>query len=130
MLVFFVQFSVDQINSSRIGLLTDMVYAAKEQAKQEGCFTEDIKQELIGNICTAFGIDASQIIIEAGEDVHYRLENAEGYNRSQWERGLIHYRISVPVGQIMAGTKLFGIKEEENSYVYIIDSYAASERLP
>ena len=35
MLVFFVQFSMDQINSSRIGILSDMVYAAKEEAKQE-----------------------------------------------------------------------------------------------
>ena len=46
MLVFFVQFSIDRINFSRIGILLDLVYTAKEEAKQEGCFTQQIRSEL------------------------------------------------------------------------------------
>ena len=67
MLVFFVQFSMDQINSSRIGILSDMVYAAKEEAKQEGCFTQRIKDDLIANVSSALQIDPSDVRIEATE---------------------------------------------------------------
>lgn len=130
MLVFFVQFSMDQINSSRAGLLTDMVYAAKEKAKQEGCFTEEIKAELTANICNAFGIDPEDVHIEATETVQYRIMDAGSYSAGDWERGLIHYKVSVPIGELMAGRRLFGIREEENTYMYVIESYAASERLP
>ena len=132
MLVFFVQFSMDQINSSRIGRLSDLVYAAKEEARQEGCFTDEIRARLTAQISNEFGIDPSLVLIEAtGEqDRRYRIMSADGYGASDWERGLIHYRISVPVGEIMAGRKLFGIREEDNTYNYVIDSLAAREKLP
>lgn len=130
MLVFFVQFSMDQVNSSRTGLLTDMVYAAKEKAKQEGCFTEEITDELRENICSAFGVDPAEVLIEATNTVKYRIMDAGTYTQADWERGLIYYKVSVPVGEIMAGRRLFGIKESDNTYMYTIESYTASERLP
>lgn len=130
MLVFFVQFSMDQVNSSRTGLLTDMVYAAKEKAKQEGCFTKDITDELRDNICSAFGISPSDVVIEATDTVKYRIMDAGTYTQADWERGLIYYKVSVPVGELMAGRRLFGIRESDNTYLYTIESYTASERLP
>ncbi|NMA93949.1 MAG: hypothetical protein GX975_04720 [Clostridiales bacterium] len=130
MLVFFVQFSMDQINSSRIGLLSDMVYAAKEEAKQEGCFTQKIRDDLRANIARQFDIDPDTILIDATETVQYRLMSADGYSESDWERGLIHYRVEVPIGEMMAGRRLFGIEADENTYMYVIDSYTASEKLP
>ncbi|MCQ2561130.1 MAG: hypothetical protein MJ186_03695 [Clostridia bacterium] len=130
MLVFFVQFSMDQVNSSRTGLLTDMVYAAKEKAKQEGCFTKDITDELRDNICSAFGISPSDVVIEATDTVKYRIMDAGTYTQADWERGLIYYKVSVPVGELMAGRRLFGIRESDNPHLYTIESYTASERLP
>ena len=130
MLVFFVQFSMDQINSSRIGILSDLVYAAKEEAKQEGCFTQQIKSELTANISSALQIDPSDVRIEATDTVRYRIMEAGGYGNGDWERGLIHYRVSVPIGELMAGRRLFGIREQDNVYYYTIDSYTASEKLP
>ncbi len=130
MLVFFVQFSMDQINSSRIGILSDLVYAAKEEAKQEGCFTQQIKSELTANISSALQIDPSDVRIEATDTVRYRIMEADGYGNGDWERGLIHYRVSVPIGELMAGRRLFGIREQDNVYYYTIDSYTASEKLP
>ena len=130
MLVFFVQFSMDQINSSRIGILTDIVYAAKEEAKQEGCFTSQIRSELTANISSALGIDPSEVRIEATDTVRYRIMNAGGYGRDDWERGLIYYKGSVPIGELMAGRRLFGIREQDNLYYYTIESYTASEKLP
>ena len=130
MLVFFVQFSMDQINSSRIGFLSDMVYAAKEEAKQEGCFTQRIKDDLLANVSSALQIDPSDVRIEATESVRYRIMDAEGYGGNDWERGLIYYKVSVPIGELMAGRRLFGIREQDNVYYYTIESYTASERLP
>lgn len=132
MLVFFVQFSLDQMNSSRIGKLNDLVYTAREEARQEGCFTRDIKARLRAEIADAFDIDPSLVLIEAtGEnDVKYRIEDGSTYSDAQWKRGLIHYKVSVPIGEVMAGRRLFGIKEEDNTYNYVIESFAASEKLP
>ena len=130
MLVFFVQFSMDQINSSRIGILSDLVYTAKEEAKQEGCFTQQIRSELTANISSALQIDPSDVRIEATDTVRYRIMEADKYGNEDWERGLIHYKVSVPIGELMAGRRLFGIREQDNVYYYTIDSYTASERLP
>ena len=130
MLVFFVQFSMDQINSSRIGILSDMVYAAKEEAKQEGCFTAQIRSDLTANIAAALRIDPSDIRIEATDTVRYRIMDAGGYGKEDWERGLIYYKVSVPIGELMAGRRLFGIREQDNVYYYSIESYTASEKLP
>ena len=130
MLVFFVQFSMDQINSSRIGILSDMVYAAKEEAKQEGCFTSQIKSDLIANIASALQIDPADVRIEATDTVRYRIMEADRYGNDDWERGLIYYKVSVPIGELMAGRRLFGIREQDNVYYYTIESYTASEKLP
>ena len=127
MLVFLVQFSLDQINSSRIALLSDCVYTAKEEARQEGCFTEAILSELRGDISRALNVDPALIEIEADRDVKYRLREKPA---GGWERGLIHYKVSVPVGQVMAGGRMFGIRDRDNRYVYTIENWAASERLP
>lgn len=130
MLVFFVQFSMDQINSSRIGILSDMVYAAKEEAKQEGCFTAQIRSNLTANIASALQIDPSDVRIEATDTVRYRIMEADRYGNEDWERGLIYYKVSVPIGELMAGRRLFGIREQDNVYYYTIESYTASEKLP
>ena len=122
-LVFLVQFSMDQVNSNRIGILSDMVYSAKEEAKQEGCFTDEIKAKLRRNISGSLGVSPDDILIEATEEPVYRVMNES-------ERGLIHYRVQVPIGELTAGRRLFGIREDENVYYYTIESYTASERLP
>ena len=121
---------MDQINSSRIGILSDMVYAAKEEAKQEGCFTPQIKSELTANIASALQIDPADVRIEATDTVRYRIMEADRYGNDDWERGLIYYKVSVPIGELMAGRRLFGIREQDNVYYYTIESYTASEKLP
>ncbi len=130
MLIFFVQFSLDQINSSRIAVFSALVYSAKEEARQEGCFTEDIKRDLRSRISQALGIRETDVVIEATDTVQYRLISSEGMTGSDWRRGLIYYKVSVPIGQIMAGKNMFGIRDADNSYYYTIENYAASERLP
>lgn len=130
LLVFFVQFSMDQMTHARIGLFLDYVYTAKEEAKQEGLFTEEITDKLRENISMSFDIKPSDVVIEATETVRYRMMQGCGFEAEDFERGLIYYKVSVPIAEMMAGRRLFGIKKEDNTGYYTIESYTASELLP
>ncbi|MDD2294836.1 MAG: hypothetical protein PHT29_04495 [Eubacteriales bacterium] len=130
LLIFLLQFSLDQINHSRIGLLSDCVYVAREQARQKGCFTQDICDELKQSISQILDTDPESVQIEATETPQYRILGGSLLHEGGLERGLIYYKISVPMGQIMAGPRLFGIREEDNQLMFAIESWTASERLP
>ncbi len=126
MLVFMAQFTLDQKNSAVIGMLQQQVYTAKEQAKQEGCFTPKIKEDLKKGISTKLGIPEQDILIVATESPIYRIN----YFDQEGERGIIHYSISVPLDKIVAGGGLMGISPEENKGMYTVEGTAASEKLP
>lgn len=121
--VFLAQYALDQKNNVLFGVLQDQVYTAKEKAKQKGCFTEEIISELREGISTAFEINPDQIEIDATEIPAYRVNSFD-------ERGLIQYRVSVPVNPVMAAGKFFGIGGKENNAVYVVSGSAASELLP
>ncbi len=123
LLVFMMQAALDQKNSAVISWLQEQVYTAKELAKQEGCFSPEIRAELQNRISEGLGIDPSEVIIEATESPRYRI------NRFDESRGLIEYSVSVPIGERMAGARLFGIGAEENRTSYTISGVTASERL-
>lgn len=122
LLVFLMQYALDQRNSDSISRFQEYVYQAKEQAKQKGCFTPEIRDELIEKIERAFGIEEEDMIIELEEVPQYRTTVFD-------ERELIHYRVSVPIDRIMAGNRFFGISDEENRGMYTIESWTASELL-
>ena len=122
MLVFLLQFSLEQQNSVKIAAVSDIVYAAKEEAKQAGAFTAEIQAGMKRRISERLGIPESEIIIESEVSEVYRVDSERG-------RGIISYRVSVPIGSIVAGRSLFGIREEDNRYVYTIRSITASEKL-
>ena len=63
LLIFLLQFSLDQQNHTKMGLLSDAVYVAKEKSRQSGCFTNDIQDELRSRIARILGTDASEISI-------------------------------------------------------------------
>jgi len=130
LLIFLLQFSLDQVNHSRIGLLSDCIYVSREQARQKGCFTQDIRDDLKERISQILDTDPESIQIDATEDPQYRLLSGSLMEEGGLERGLIYYKISVPMGQIMAGPRLFGIREEDNQLIFAIESWTASELLP
>jgi len=120
LLVFLLQYTLDQRNNDNISRFQEYVYQAKEQAKQEGCFTQEIKEEMINNIKKSFGIEEEDIIVD--------LEEVPKYRTSVFDRReLIHYRVSVPINRLMAGNRFFGIADEENRGMYTIESWTASE---
>lgn len=120
LLVFLSQYTLDQKNNDRISRLQECVYQAKEQAKQEGCFTLEIREEMIEKIENYFDIQEEEMEIVLEEIPRYRTSVFD-------ERELIYYKISVPINKIMAGNQFFGISDEENKGMYTIESWTASE---
>jgi len=122
MLIFLMQYTLDQRNSDNISRLQEYVYQAKEQAKQEGRFTPEIKAELVGKIQDTFGIAASEMVLVLDTIPKYRTGAFD-------ERELIHYKVSVPIEKVMAGNRMLGISDSENQGMYTIESWTASELL-
>jgi len=122
LLVFLSQYTLDQKNNDNINRLQECVYQAKEQAKQKGCFTVDIREEMINKIENYFDITEEEMEIVLEEIPQYRTSVFD-------DRELIYYKVSVPIKKIMAGNRFFGITDEENSGMYTIESWTASELL-
>ena len=119
LLLFLLQFSLEQENSIKIAIITDTVYAAKEQAKQNGGFD---KESLRKQLADKLGVDPSDISIEAPDMYTVRRIEPDG------SRGVIHYKVLVPMDNISAGDRYFGLKNERR-YAYVIESSAPSEYL-
>lgn len=122
-LIFFIlQYSLEQKNHYNINQFQNIVYTAKEKAKQDGCFTTQNINNLKNKISTQFNIPQDQIIIEATQVPKYRLNQF-----SQCE--LIHYKVSVPIEKLIAGNHMWSISDEDNKKMYTIDNYTSSELL-
>ena len=113
MMIFVMQTVYDQKNNYAISIIHDFVYTAKEEAKSEGSFTPDIQDRLRNNLSRSLELSPGEITIKCGED-----------------GDIIYYRIEVPIKNVMAGSSLLGIKEKDNRYMYVIDSYTKRRFVP
>ena len=109
MMIFVMQAGYDQKNGYAISLIHDIVYASKEEAKAEGSFTSEIQNRLRKNLSRALDVAPREISIFCKE-----------------EGDTLYYRVEAPIKRVVAGNKLLGIKDEENQYTYVIDSYTKS----
>ncbi len=132
MLLFFAQFVLDQTNSSRMAIVNDYVYTAKEEAKQAGGFTAKIQNNLRNRLAESLGIDAGSIAIISNSTIEGQIQRMTKacVSDAEWKTHLIHYVVTVPIGNIMAGGEFMGIKAKDNIYNYTIEAYTASEYLP
>lgn len=121
LIIFMLQMGLDQKNSQITSIIQASVYAAKEEAKQEGCFTKEIKEKLKDDITRLTGITPERITIETDDKIKYRYSTGEDR--------LIHYKVIVSIKELMAANKVYGISDEDNQYSYIIESYTASEKV-
>ena len=106
LMIFVTQTVYDQRSNLSVGIVNDMVYAAKEEAKAEGSFTWEIKERLRQDLARALSVRPEEIKITCRE-----------------EGGLLYYRVEAPIKNVMAGGRLLGIKDKDNQYMYVIDSY-------
>lgn len=120
LLLFMMQYALEQQNHYRIAMLQQRVYEAKELAKQDGCFTSANITSLRKDLSEDLDVAESEIIIEATTVPKYRVNEFD-------ERELIYYKVQVPIKEIMAGASFFGIDDHENQMMYTIENYTASE---
>lgn len=125
LLLFVLQFSIQEQRHYQMARAEEITAAACEQAKLDGCFTTEKKEALRRELATVFGEPADAVEIKSTDEIRYRAnEPAE-----RRERGMIEYEIRVPVSRLMAGNRLLGITDEENRGVYTMQGRLASERL-
>ena len=122
LLVFMLQFTVEQVNHHQISRFQQIVNESAQAAKQDGCFTDANISRMKAEIASVFNISPAEIVIEADTTPKYRVNRFD-------ERELIHYRVQVPIKQLVAGASFFGISDSENCGMYTIESYTASELL-
>ena len=119
LLAFLGIFSENQVLRVQMSAVEDTVYAAKEMAKQDGCFTERVQSWLKKELCRKIpGLREEDIVVGPSTDT-------KPVERS----GLIRYRISVPVKRRDPGS-LLGARKEPRTYYYVVDSCTSSEYLP
>lgn len=120
MLALMCQLSLSHVNNLRLQLAMEYIYAAREEAKQEGYFSDSVREELKERIAKLYGIDPSRVIIEgdtALSDIKYR-------NRGE---RFIHYRVSFPAGRLVLD--ILTRNSRLNKSRYVIDNYTPSEKL-
>lgn len=115
-------YSVQMINDRNMDRVDNIVNAAKEEARQEGYFNRDLKQQVIEDI-KALGFEESDITIETTDTPKYRTDSFD-------ERELIFYDVGVEIDKKIAANRMFGISDEENRGTYHVSGTVTSEKLP
>ena len=119
MMIFLAQITTTEVTGEKEAFIQNVVYAAKEQARLEGAFTEEIQADIVSKISEGLSIPETDITVEADTDVKYRYSSDR----------IIKYKVSVVLRDVIAGGKLLGISEKENAVVYVIESYTVSEKI-
>ena len=120
LLTFPLQYALEQRNHHNISQFQQIVHVAKEKAKAQGYFTEDIIDELKENITDIFNITENEIFIDVTTTPKYRQNTFD-------ERELFYYLIGVPIDKIIAANVFWGISDTDNLTIYYIDRYTSSE---
>lgn len=107
-------YSLEQKNHRMMSQMQISVQTSKERAKQAGCFTEEIVNDLETDISRKCGVDRDEIYFEGTTDIQERGE-------------LIYYKVGIDIKSIISGNKFFGISDEDNSMIYWIENYCVSE---
>jgi hypothetical protein len=124
-LLFFVpQYALQVEVRHNLATLEAIVETAKEEAGQEGRFTDAIINKMKDEIVSEFrNVSASEIEVDVTTTPKYRTDTFD-------HRELINYRVGVPVKKLTAANKFFGISDADNRTVFRIKGSVASERLP
>ena len=125
LIAFLVAFGEIQEQNVIIAAIDDTVYAAKELARQEGCFSEKVQDYLRSQLCKRIkGLKENDVIIGSKTDTVPVFRAGLGGSS-----GLIRYQVSVAVPAGRSG-KLIGVRQRENKPYYVIDSFTVSEYVP
>lgn len=119
------QIPLEMINYERKHAIMFYVNNAKEMAKQEGYYTDEILNDLTSNIAKKMNIkNINEIIIDdkTTKTPKYRPDKFDS-------RETIYLKVSVPFKNILATPGFYGISDSENKGYYIIEEITTSEKL-
>lgn len=121
--VIIIQVPLEMVNYEKKNAIMFYVNNAKEKAKQEGYYTNDILDELKSNISDIMKLnDKEQIIICDG------TTKTPKYRQNKYEEGEeIYIKIAIPFKNIVAASKFLNI--EDNNRYFIIENVTTSEKL-
>jgi hypothetical protein len=124
-LLFFVpQYALQIEVRHNISALEAIVETAKEEAAQEGMFTNTVINKMKNEIAAEFrDVSVSEIQADVTVTPKYRTDTFD-------HRELINYSVGVPIKKLTAANGFFGISDADNSTVFYIKGSVASERLP
>ena len=123
LVVLIMQTSHSQVNLIKYSRVERTVENAEAAAKQEGYFSESIKDDLIKSLSKIMNIPQSSITVEA-TDV-----NEIKYRSTKYDESLMHLIVQFNHEGVMAGNKYFGISDDKNTNQIVIDRYISSEKL-
>lgn len=121
LIVWVPQYGLNTTNNVIITKASIAVEEAKEEARQEGYFTEDILSELTDNL-KAEGLDGNKITINVTTTPKYRLNSYD-------EREMISYNIGIPIEKTIVANDFFMISDEDNYHMHYFKGKIASERI-
>jgi hypothetical protein len=108
LMVFIMQYGIDQTNHSRQLRFEETVHNAKLVAEREGGFDAELRADLIAGVARIYGVPQAEV---------FAYFNTE----TQGDRTYFTYQISAPIKKIIAGNKLFGISDRENMGRYTLE---------
>ena len=111
------QFIGNQVIYGRVLAVENSADEFRETVREEGYVSTETEKELKKEIAEAAGCRKDQVRLKVRDR---KSSPAELGTR-------IYYRITVPVGNIIAAPAFWGISEKDNRAVYVIDRFVVSE---
>ena len=112
--VFIVQFTSNQVTHSRMLFVETQVNSAMEEAKEEGCITAEISQNLKEAISNKVKCSAADIRITGTTSPVRRGEKIE-------------YSVIYPLKGVIGAGNILGLSEQENSLTHNLSGVVISE---
>ena len=119
------QIPLEMINYERKHAIMFYVNNAKETAKQNGYYTDEILDDLKTDIAKKMKLkNKNEVIIgdKTTKTPKYRPDKFD-------ERETVYLKVSVPFKNILAANAFYKISDGENRGFYIIEEITTSERL-
>lgn len=114
LLAFVLQFTQNQVLHNRITAVDQAANNFKEVVKQQGRIEEENEKRLKKEIAQILSCSADEVKITGDRKAVFRGE-------------IIHYRVEVPIKNIIHQAGFWGLKKEENLMLYKVDRYTTSE---
>lgn len=115
------QYGLQVKNDRNMNRVDNIVNSVKEEAREKGCFTDDLISNMTQSI-ESLGFSSVEITIDVTTTPIYREDEFD-------ENNLIEYSVGVPIKKIIAANDLFGIADDENKTTYYVKGNVTSELL-